>query len=100
MGRGRPKWEGGDRGSRPECRLPAGFSAIRRKRPTNAGLLGWRRSTDCASLLANSLQTGNITGNFVILTAREMASKLRNPLCSHLLSDSLLKLTGKKFQRA
>jgi hypothetical protein len=30
------------------------------------GLAGWRRSADCTCLHANSLVTGNFTGNFAI----------------------------------
>jgi hypothetical protein len=36
-----------------------------------AGLVGWRRSADRTSLQANSLVSGNFTGNFAILGPRD-----------------------------
>jgi hypothetical protein len=37
----------------------------------NAGLPGWRRSADRTGLQANSLVSGNFTGNFAILGLRD-----------------------------
>jgi hypothetical protein len=64
----------------------------------NAGLPGWRRSADRTGLHANSLLSGNLTGNFAISgLSRPIFSK--KPLrCSHFSPNSLRKLTGKIFQ--
>jgi hypothetical protein len=40
----------------------------------SAGLLGWRRSADRTRLQADSLLTGNFTGNFAILGPCEPSS--------------------------
>jgi hypothetical protein len=37
----------------------------------SAGVVGWRRSADRTRLQANSLLTGNFTGNFAILGLRD-----------------------------
>ena len=42
------------------------FLRLLRVKSPGAGLVGWRRSADRACLHANSLLTGNFTGNFVI----------------------------------
>ena len=46
----------------------------------------WRRSADRASLRANSLLTGNFTGNFAILELREETSTSDRPVSQPLLS--------------
>jgi len=46
----------------------------------NARLLGWRRSADRTRLQMNSLQTGNLTGNFA-LWASERRIEHEKPLC-------------------
>jgi hypothetical protein len=43
------------------------FVALQRARSAGAGLLGWEHSADHTRLHANSLLTGNFTGNFAIL---------------------------------
>jgi hypothetical protein len=64
-----------------------------------AGLVGWRRSADRTRLHANSLLTGNFTGNFSIPGPKGqfLCEKL---LCRSSFSHiSLLNLTGKRFAR-
>jgi hypothetical protein len=60
-------WESGD--WLVNCKSPplAGFSAIAGGQVLTGGPPGWRRSADRAGLRANSLLTGNFTGNFAIL---------------------------------
>src|ERR1700736_6437790 len=43
------------------------FLRVQRVKSPGAGLVGWRRSADRTSLQANSLVSGNFTGNFAIL---------------------------------
>jgi hypothetical protein len=60
---------------------------------------GWRRSADRTCLHANSLLTGNFTGNFQFRGTKGqfLCEKL---LCRSSFSyTSLLNLTGKKFAR-
>src|SRR5258705_1930439 len=45
------------------CRLSRDYGAIYLRL---TGLVGWRRSADCTCLRANSLLTGNFSGNFAI----------------------------------
>jgi hypothetical protein len=47
------------------------FLALPRAESPGTGLAGWRRSTDRAGLQANSLVSGNFTGNFAILGLRD-----------------------------
>ena len=66
---GRPKAPNGKMETRLQVRESppmAGFSRTPRSVPTKARLPGWRRSPDRTSLQANSLQTGNFSGNFAI----------------------------------
>jgi hypothetical protein len=49
----------------------AGTSGITQVKSPSAGLAGWRRSADRTGLQANSLVSGNFTGNFAILGLRD-----------------------------
>jgi hypothetical protein len=61
---------------------------------------GWRRSTDRAGLRANSLQTGNFTGNFTFLDIQAPLREQETTVLQSLHGNSLCKLTGKKFRLA
>jgi hypothetical protein len=66
--------------------------------PSNARLPGWRRSADRTRLQANSLLTGNFTGNFAIFGPFDPNPK-RKPAAPQLFSSSSLRsLTGKTFR--
>jgi hypothetical protein len=47
------------------------FLRLLRVKSPGAGLVGWRRSADRTRLRANSLVSGNFTGNFAILGLRD-----------------------------
>jgi hypothetical protein len=49
----------------------AGLSAAKEGNSLKRGLPGWRRSADRTGLQANSLVSGNFTGNFAILGLRD-----------------------------
>jgi len=53
----------------------------------NAGLPGWRRSADRTSLQANSLVSGNFTGNFAILGLRDTISCQKTTALQPLLEQ-------------
>jgi hypothetical protein len=75
------------------------LSLLRAKSPV-VGLVGWRRSADRTRLWADSLLTGNFTGNLAIPTTQNTIKVARNRcLAAHFSSNSLLTLTGKIFRR-
>jgi hypothetical protein len=49
------------------------------------GLAGWRRSADRTSLQANSLVSGNFTGNFAILVSQKPISLHETAVLQRLL---------------
>src|SRR5882672_5697461 len=51
------------------------FLRLQRVKSPGAGLPGWRRSADRTGLQANSLLTGNFTGNFAISGFRDVPLK-------------------------
>src|SRR5439155_18815850 len=62
---------------------------------------GWRRSADRTRLYANFLVAGSFTGNSAVLGVLERIFNSRKPLyCSRFSNSSLVKLTGKLFQRS
>ena len=63
-----------------------------------AGLVGWRRSADRARLQANSLLTGNFTGNFAIQGFESRFCRQEVPVLQRFFASSLRKLTGKIFR--
>ena len=71
------------------------FLRVSRTLSLSAGPPGWGGSADRTRLRANSLLTGNFTGNFAILRHLETVLAQKTLCCSHLSSSSLLKLTGK-----
>jgi hypothetical protein len=52
------------------------FLRLRRAKSLVVGLAGWRRSVDRTGLQANSLLTGNFTGNFAIPGGQETILEL------------------------
>jgi len=61
-------------------------------------LPGWRRSADRARLQANSLLTGNFTGNFAIQGFESRFCRQEVPVLQRFFASSLRKLTGKIFR--
>jgi hypothetical protein len=76
------------------------FCSLRGGAPLASEMLGWRRSADRTRLHAISVLSGNLTGNFAILSIRRRFWR-RKTLCRRDLSDnSLCKLTGKILRRS
>ena len=77
--------------------LFAGFSVIPSDRSPNAALPGWRCSADRTGLRANSLQTGNFTGNFAKAGHNERSAGQKSQSCQAVLSHFPTRITGKHF---
>jgi hypothetical protein len=75
------------------------FLRLQRVKSPGAGLPGWRRSADRTRLHANSLLTGNFTGNSAISGPRRRFRSKKPLRRSDFSHNSLRKLTGKIFRR-
>src|SRR5207247_11376543 len=64
-------WESIDSFQNRESRHWRAFLTLWAKHSRSSTLPGWRRSADRTSLQANSLESGNFTGNFAILGLRD-----------------------------
>jgi len=62
------------------------LSLLRAKSPV-AGLAGWRRSANRTRLQANSLLTGNLTGNSAISEAQKPISRQEAPVPQRLFAQ-------------
>jgi hypothetical protein len=58
----------------------------------SAGLAGWRRSADRTRLQANSLLTGNLTGNFATSGPEDRISEQETAVLQRFLSQFPTKL--------
>jgi hypothetical protein len=75
----------------------AGLSRLIGRSDGMPGLRGWRHSADRARLQANSLLTGNLTGNSAISEVQKPISRQEALVPQRLSRNSLRKLTGKKI---
>jgi hypothetical protein len=65
----------------------AGLSTTSEGNSLKRRLVGWRRSADRACLQANSLVSGNFTGNFAILGLRDTIWVPRNRCAAPLIEQ-------------
>ena len=63
----------------------------------NAGLAGWRRSTDRAGLQVDSLQTGNFTGKSSVFEVAETVSMPKTPVLQRLFEDFPRRINRENF---
>src|SRR5260370_28748901 len=62
-------------------------------------MVGWRRGADRAFLQTNSLRTGNLTGNFALLSVQETYRERKTALLQALSCISVRKLTGVNYSK-